>query len=114
MAIDARFYGKFERVNLSLVGEVKMDTSQMLKLTELNTDQLFRLFAQSEKLMSIAEEFKSTMDLALARNQIADAFKFYDLGEVKEVYQIFGGYVNTSFGVYTEKDGKQHEYFVRK
>ena len=91
-----------------------MDTSRMLKLTELNTDQLFNLFAQSEKLMSIAEEFKSTMDLALARNQITDAFKFYDLGEVKEVHQIFGGYVNTSFGVYTEKDGKKHEYFVRK
>ena len=54
------------------------------------------------------------MELALARNQVVDAFKFYDLGEVKEVYQIFGGYVNTSFGVYTEKDGKQYEYFVRK
>lgn len=91
-----------------------MDTSQMLQLTELNTNQLFRLFAQSEKLMSIATEFKSTLDLALARSQIVDAFKFYDLGEVKEVYQIFGGYVNTSFGVYTEKDGKQYEYFVRK
>ncbi|MGI6686143.1 MAG: phosphotransferase [Bacillota bacterium] len=91
-----------------------MNTSQMLKLTDLNTNQLFRLYAQSEKLMHIATEFKSTLDLALARSQIVDVFKFYDLGEVKEVYQIFGGYVNTSFGVYAEKDGKKYEYFVRK
>ncbi|MEL7568463.1 MAG: phosphotransferase [Dehalobacterium sp.] len=91
-----------------------MDTSRMLQLTKLNTDQLFTLFAQSERLMSIATDFKSKMDLALARNQIIDVFKFYDLGTVTEVFQIFGGYVNTSFGVYTEKDGKQYEYFVRK
>lgn len=91
-----------------------MDTSRMLKLTDLNTNQLFSLYTQSEKLMEIATDLKSTMELALARNQVVDALKFYDLGEVKEVYQIFGGYVNTSFGVYTEKDGKQYEYFVRK
>ncbi|MDR2862102.1 MAG: phosphotransferase [Syntrophobacterales bacterium] len=86
----------------------------MLKLTELNTSQLFELSAQNENLMNIAAEFKATVDLALLRNQVVDAFAFYDLGEVKEVYQIFGGYVNTSFGVYTEKDGKKYEYFVRK
>lgn len=91
-----------------------MDTSRMLQLTDLNTNQLFTLFAQSAKFMSIAADFNATMELALARNQIVDVFKFYDLGEVTEVYQIFGGYVNKSFGVYTEKDGKRFEYFVRK
>ena len=91
-----------------------MDTSRMLKLTELTTDQMFEFSAQNEKLMNMASEIKATMDLALARNQIVDALKFYDLGEVTDVFQIFGGYVNTSFGIYTEKDGKKYEYFVRK
>lgn len=33
---------------------------------------------------------------------------------MKDVYEIFGGYVNQSFGVYTEKEGKTYECFVRK
>ena len=44
-----------------------MDTSRMLKLTDLNTNQLFSLYTQSEKLMEIATDLKSTMELALAR-----------------------------------------------
>ncbi|WP_089612349.1 phosphotransferase [Dehalobacterium formicoaceticum] len=91
-----------------------MDTSRMLQLTNLNTSELFTLYTQSEKLMEVAADFKSKLELALARNQIIDAFEFYDLGKVKDVYQIFGGYVNTSFGVFTEKDGKEYYYFVRK
>ncbi|MHB9093946.1 MAG: phosphotransferase, partial [Eubacteriales bacterium] len=38
----------------------------------------------------------------------------YDLGTAKNVYEIFGGYINRSFGVYTEKDGKEFTYFIRK
>jgi homoserine kinase type II len=91
-----------------------MDTSRMLQLTDLNTSELFTLYTQSEKLMEVATDFKSKLELALARNQIIDALEYYDLGKVTDVYQIFGGYVNTSFGVYTEKDGKQYNYFVRK
>lgn len=30
------------------------------------------------------------------------------------MYEIFGGYVNRSFGIYVEKDGRRAEYFVRK
>ncbi|ATW28975.1 phosphotransferase [Candidatus Formimonas warabiya] len=91
-----------------------MDTSRMLQLTELNTNQLFTLFAQSEKLTAIASDFRAAMELSLVRNQIVDALKFYDLGTVTDVYEIFGGYINKSYGIYTEKDGKTYEYFVRK
>lgn len=94
--------------------EDAMDTSRMLKLTELNTNQLFSLFAQSEKLTAIAGNFQAAMEMSLIRNQIVDVLKSYDLGTVTNVYEIFGGYVNKSFGIYTEKDGKTCEYFVRK
>ena len=38
----------------------------------------------------------------------------YDIGSPIEVYQIFGGYVNTTFGVYVEKEGQKSTWVVRK
>lgn len=38
----------------------------------------------------------------------------YSLGKLRDVYEIFGGYINRSFGAVVEKDGKQQDYFVRK
>lgn len=37
----------------------------------------------------------------------------YDIGKLLEVYQIFGGYINTTFGVYTEKDGEKQTWLLR-
>lgn len=92
-----------------------MDISRMLELTRLSTAQLGNLFAKSEALKDIAANFSENVELAMLRNQIVDVIDhFYDLGRVTDVYEIFGGYVNRSFGIYTEKDGKQYEYFVRK
>lgn len=91
-----------------------MDTSRMLKLTEMNSGQLFNLFSQTEKLLLIAEDSRAVVEMSLCRKQIEDVFRFYNLGTVVAVYQIFGGYVNKSFGVYTEKNGKKYEYYVRK
>jgi len=75
---------------------------------------MFALLTQSEELKRIAANFFDTMDTALLRSQVVEALKGYDLGTVVEVYEIFGGYVNRSFGIITEKDGANHEYFVRK
>jgi homoserine kinase type II len=36
------------------------------------------------------------------------------LGRVSEVYEVFGGYTNRSFGIKARKDGVEAEYFVRK
>lgn len=92
-----------------------MDTSKMLRLAELRSENIFNLLGQSEHLREIAADFFATMDMALTRSQIVDVIeKNYDLGRVVEVYEIFGGYTNRSFGIYTEKDGLRSEYFVRK
>lgn len=39
---------------------------------------------------------------------------YYDLGTLLEVYQIFGGYINTTFGIYTEKNGEKETWLFRK
>ncbi|HBV85427.1 MAG TPA: homoserine kinase [Desulfosporosinus sp.] len=91
-----------------------MDTSKMRNLKELSVEQTFSLFTQSEELKKIATNFFGSMEATLIRSQIIDVLRNYDLGAVTEVYEIFGGYVNRSFGIFTEKDGEKHEYFVRK
>lgn len=91
-----------------------MNTSKMTHLEEQTVNQTFELFTQSEELKKIAINFFESLEAALIRNQIVDALQNYDLGTVTDVYEIFGGYVNRSFGVLTEKDGTKHEYFVRK
>jgi homoserine kinase type II len=73
------------------------------------------LFTKSEEIKEKAEKLLSKMEIALLRNQMIEIVnEDYDLGKVTDVYEIFGGYINRSFGIYTEKDGKKYEYFVRK
>lgn len=92
-----------------------MDTSRMLRFEELNAHKVFALYTKSEQLKEIAAEFYEAMDKTLIRNQIVEIVEAnYDLGKVIDVYEIFGGYINRSFGIYTVKDGQRYEYFVRK
>ncbi len=91
-----------------------MNTSKMRRLEEQNVNHTFDLFAHSIELKKIAASIFESLETDLIRNQVVDALKGYDLGVVTDVYEIFGGYTNRSFGILTEKDGTQHEYFVRK
>lgn len=91
-----------------------MNISKMRHLEEQNINQTFALFTQSEELKTIAANFFESLETALIRHQIVEALKDYDLGAVIDVYEIFGGYGNRSFGIITEKDGVKQEYFVRK
>lgn len=91
-----------------------MNTSKMRLLEEQDVSHTFDLFTQSVELKKIAANIFDSMELALIRNQVVDALQSYDLGTVTDVYEIFGGYVNRSFGILTDKDGEKHEYFVRK
>lgn len=90
-----------------------MDTSKMLKFKELNADKLFDLLVQSEGVKRSSETLSVTIDQALVRSLIIEVLSQYDLGAVTEVYEIFGGYVNRSFGIYTDRNGEKGEYFVR-
>ncbi len=92
-----------------------MDTSKMLHLEELTTKRALDLFLKSEQLRNFANELYETMEIAFVRNQILEVVhNYYDIGEIQDVYEIFGGYVNKSFGIYAVKDGKKEKYFIRK
>ena len=92
-----------------------MDTSRMLHLKEIGTKESSALFARSAQFKEFAQNLYETMEITLVRNQIIDIItNYYDIGRIVDAYEIFGGYVNKSFGIYTEKDGIKHQYFIRK
>lgn len=92
-----------------------MDTNRMLHFEKMSLEKTVELFSQSQILKSIASNIYASMEVALLRTQIIELIEEnYDIGKVEEVYEIFGGYVNRSFGIYVKKDGQLKEYFVRK
>jgi homoserine kinase type II len=87
----------------------------MKRLQPLDSSQMANMMIHTETLRAIAADLFGALDVSLLSNQIVEAVEAnYDLGKVVGVYEIFGGYVNRSFGVFTEKDGQRHEYFIRK
>ncbi len=93
----------------------KMDTSKMQHFKNPDSPFANKQLIDAAKLLKRARSVYETTDTTFLRTQIKEVVEQnYDLGEVKEVYEIFGGYVNRSFGVICEKDGKRNDYFVRK
>lgn len=93
----------------------KMDTSKMLRFKAPDSAFANKQFIDAAKLQKRAKTVYEKSDMTFIRTQIKEVVEEnYDLGEVLEVYEIFGGYVNRSFGVICEKDGQREDYFVRK
>ena len=63
-------------------------------------------------------------DIRLSAGELTDTIVYtqithivenvYRLGRVQGIYEVFGGYVNRSFGIIVENNGQTHDYFVRK
>ncbi|MDR2388041.1 MAG: phosphotransferase, partial [Deltaproteobacteria bacterium] len=93
----------------------KMDTSKMLEFKAPDAASANERYIGAASLYKLAKNNYEESDGAFIRAQIKEVVENnYDLGEVLEVYEIFGGYVNRSFGVTVTKDGKLEDYFVRK
>jgi homoserine kinase type II len=92
-----------------------MDTSKM-KLIPAITHSRFEEFRDAlAKTRRELEAVYEAVEAQVLNSQLARLFhEHYDLGEIREVYEVFGGYTNRSFGVKVEKDGVEAEYFVRK
>jgi len=92
-----------------------LDYSKMQQLKDLDSASTLELLNQCKNLHKTAAELTETLDQVFLHKQLKEVIEYYyDLGRVKEVYEIFGGYVNRSFGIITEKDGVEHTVFVRK
>lgn len=92
-----------------------MDTSKMKHLEKMDSVKSYQLLQLAKKLGRVALEVQDTLEKSFLREQIVEVVEaHYDLGKVVEAYEIFGGFINRSFGVVVEKAGEQHQYFLRK
>jgi len=72
-------------------------------------------YIKAEQMKALADNNEKTMLSELTIKIISDiAENGYGLGKVVEVFRMFGGQINTSYGFVAEKDGKKTQYFMRK
>jgi len=94
---------------------VEMHVEEMKKLMPSSPEMLrkFELNAEStvETLTDLAATAEEQYYHALIKKIVEER---YGLGTLLDVYQIFGGYVNITYGIYVEKDGVKSTWTVRK
>jgi homoserine kinase type II len=94
---------------------VEMATHEMKRYTPSSPPMLRRLELNAEAavdaLVTVTEVAREQYYYALIKDIVENQ---YDIGNLLEVYQIFGGYVNVTFGIYVEKDGQKATWIVRK
>jgi homoserine kinase type II len=92
-----------------------MDTSKMKHLEKMDSLKSYQLMQLAKKLGSVAIKVQEMLEKSFLREQIVEVVEtYYDIGKVVDAYEIFGGYVNRSFGVIVERDNVQKYYFLRK
>ena len=63
---------------------------------------------------TVSASQRSNLQPDLHRQLVEIVEEFYDLGQVAEVYEISGGYINRSFRLVVQRDGIQKDYLLRK
>ncbi len=92
-----------------------MDVEGKLQLKDVDADDFGAMRSQFVVMKRIVDELYATSEMAMSRSQLNHLLdEYYDLGTVVDAYEIFGGYVNRSFGAIVEKDGVKKDYFIRK
>lgn len=94
---------------------VEINTSEMKRYSPSHPKQLrktqFELEDTADQILSIHDETREQFYFSLIKKIVEEN---YDIGTVEEVYQIFGGYINMTFGIYTKKDGERQTWLFRK
>lgn len=92
-----------------------MDTSKMRLLSKMTSGRSDELLEAARELGRVAATLRDSLEGLFLREQIVEIVEeLYDIGSVKEVYEIYGGYVNRNFGLVVQKSGKTENYFLRK
>jgi homoserine kinase type II len=92
-----------------------MDTSKMQHLAKMGSGKSYELLEIAHEIGRVAAELKTSLESTFLREQIVEIVEeFYDIGKVKEVYEIFGGYINRSFGLVVQTKENLQDYFLRK
>lgn len=94
---------------------MKMDTSKMLEFKPKTSEQLYLMYTQIKEISTGVTNLQEDLDKLFLRKRVIEIVENeYDFGKVVEVFEIFGGYVNRSFGIRVEKNGEIQELFIRK
>ena len=92
-----------------------MNIEGKLRLREVNADDFGAMRSKFVVLKNIIDELHGTSQMAMSRSQLNHLMEYYDIGELVDAYEIFGGYTNRSFGIIVrDKNGDLKDYFVRK
>ncbi|HIZ76331.1 MAG TPA: phosphotransferase [Firmicutes bacterium] len=97
------------------MGFYEMHTEEMQKYRYLDSANTLDLFYELDETSKKIAETKAIAEESFLYSQIKEIVEnCYDIGKIEEIYEIFGGYVNRSFGLYTVKDGERQTWFFRK
>lgn len=97
------------------VKDYEMNTSIMEEYRKLGANKALDMFYDLAGMEAKICDMKLAAEKSYLYFQIKEVIEeHYDIGTVTEIFEIFGGYVNRSFGVYTEKDGQRQTWFFRK
>jgi homoserine kinase type II len=81
----------------------------------VNTAEANEYFEVAVRLAADAKMLRDALEWEFLSKQIEEILREdYDLGDVVKVQQLFGGYVNQSFAVWTRTDAGEQKYFVCK
>lgn len=97
--------GTYVEMAIEEMRHYEPNNPKLIRKQELNAE------AAVEELQKVTESTRMQYYHAQVSEIIEE---YYDIGKLLDVYQIFGGYVNTTFGIYTEKDGEKYTWCVRK
>ena len=92
-----------------------MDTSKMRLLPEISSEKSNELLEIGHEIGRVAARLTELLEDTWLRQQLVEIMEeLYDLGRVQEVYEIFGGYINRSYGLVVQREGTRKGYFLRK
>jgi homoserine kinase type II len=92
-----------------------MDVNNMQHLDKMSSSKSYELLEVAHQIGQVASKLKKSLESVFLREQIVETVEeLYDIGKVKEVYEIFGGYINRSFGIVVQSNQGSKDYFLRK
>lgn len=97
--------GRYVEMAIEEMTHYVPNTPKRIRSMELDAE------ASVERLAEIIESTRMQFYYAQVREIVEE---HYNIGKLLDMYQIYGGYVNTTFGLYTELDGQKYTWIMRK
>ncbi len=94
---------------------IHVDEHRFTPYNDLSLERINELYDQALGQKEKAEHIAATLEEAYLRKQIIDLVEnHYDFGQVSEVFELYGGQINRSFGAVAYKNGVGTQLFIRK